>query len=341
MPAARSGALVAFGIAPDHPETGYGYMRRGAPLRSCPDCFKVEYFVEKPDLATARKYLAEGGYLWNSGIMLLKAAQYLTELAHFEPEMLATVQEAVKHAVCDLDFVRLNRTAFVAARACSLDYAVMEKTDATVVTPVEIGWTDVGSWDALWHATAKDCNGNALLGDVVAADVCNSYIRAENRLVAAVGLTNIVLVETADAVLAVARDRSQDLRQVVGRLAEAGRNEREQHRRVYRPWGSYEQIDCGERHQVKRIIVKPGGRLSLQKHAHRSEHWVVVRGTARVTRGQDIFDLHENEGTYIAVGTVHRMENLTPEHLHLIEVQTGDYLGEDDIVRLDDSYGRA
>jgi len=339
--AAGRGALVTFGVTPNRPETGYGYIRRGEALDGCPGCFRVERFVEKPDLETAKAYLADGGYAWNSGIFLFGAARYLAELERLETEMLSATAKAVALAVRDLDFLRLDKDAFAAAPARSIDYAVMERTDSAAVVPLDVGWSDVGSWAALWETAEKDGNGNALVGDVLAEGVTNSYIRGESRLVAAIGLEDVILVETADAVLAAARDRAQDLRLIVDRLARAGRSEHREHRRVYRPWGSYEQVDCGERHQVKRIIVKPGGRLSLQKHAHRAEHWVVVRGTARVTRGTEVFDLQENESTYIPVGTVHRLENLTDEPLHIIEVQSGGYLGEDDIVRLDDEYGRA
>ena len=277
----------------------------------------------------------------NSGMFMFGARRYLAELQRLEPETVAAAQNAVDCAIRDLNFLHLDTKAFAAAPTRPIDCAAMERTCGGAVVPLDgAGWTDAGSWTALWTAAAKDCDGNALVGDVLAEGVTNSYIRGESRLVAAVGVDNLVLVETADAVLAVGRDRVQELRPLIDRLARAGRGEHREHRRVYRPWGSYESVDAGERHQVKRIIVKPGGRLSLQKHAHRAEHWVVVRGTARVTRGTEVFDLQENESTYIPVGTVHRLENLTDEPLHIIEVQSGGYLGEDDIVRLDDSYGR-
>jgi mannose-1-phosphate guanylyltransferase / mannose-6-phosphate isomerase len=340
-PAAARGALVTFGITPDRPETGYGYIRQGTALAGCPGCFAVERFIEKPDRATAEAYLAADGYAWNSGMFLFRAARYLAELARLEPAMLEATRAAVAGATRDLDFLRLDKTAFAGAPARSIDYAVMEKTASAAVVPLACGWSDVGSWAALWESAAKDSAGNALLGDVLAADVRNSYIRAESRLVAAVGLADVILVETADAVLAVGRERAQELRPIIEQLQALGRDEHRQHRRVYRPWGSYETVDRGERHQVKRIIVAPGGRLSLQKHAHRAEHWVVVRGTARVTRGDEVFELAENQSTYIPVGTVHRLENRGAEPLHLIEVQSGAYLGEDDIVRLEDTYGRA
>jgi len=339
--AAEAGALVTFGITPTAPETGYGYIRRGEALAKTAGCFRVAAFVEKPNAATAAQYLASGQYLWNSGMFLFRADRYLTELAKFEPAMLASVKQAVAGAVRDLDFTRLAKDGFTAATAKSIDYAVMEKTADAAVVPADMGWTDVGSWAALWDVAKKDANGNALIGDVIAADVTNSYIRSESRLVTAVGLDNIVLVETVDAVMAVARDRAQDIRLIIDRLNATDRGERLAHRRVYRPWGSYETVDIDKGFQVKRLVVNPGAKLSLQKHARRAEHWVVVRGTARVTRDRDIYDLGANQSTYIPLGAVHRLENPGTEILHLIEVQSGDYLGEDDIVRLEDNYGRA
>ncbi|MBX6321963.1 MAG: mannose-1-phosphate guanylyltransferase/mannose-6-phosphate isomerase [Rhodospirillaceae bacterium] len=338
--AAIQGALVTFGVAADRPETGYGYIRRGAPLNAAPGCFRVDRFVEKPDLETARAYVQSGDYDWNSGMFLFRAGRLVEELETHAPEVLAAARAALGAARADLDFLRLDKAAFGAAPSLSIDYAVMEKTEGAAVCPVDIGWTDVGSWAALWEIAAKDEHGNALIGDVIANDLSGCYVRADGRLVAAVGLKDVILVDTADAVLVVARDRAQDLRQLVDRIREARRSEHLQHRRVYRPWGSYEGVDLGERHQVKRIIVKPGGRLSLQRHAHRAEHWIVVKGSARVTRDRDVFDLHENQSTYIPLGAVHRLENVTDEPLHLIEVQSGGYLGEDDIVRLEDTYGR-
>jgi len=339
--AAETGALVTFGITPTLPETGYGYIRRGEAMAKANGCYRVAAFVEKPDSVTADKYLASGQYLWNSGMFLFRADRFLTELNKFEPAMLAAVKRAVAGAVRDLDFTRLAKDWFAAATAKSIDYAVMEKTADAVVVPADMGWTDVGSWAALWDVADKDSEGNALIGDVIAAEVTNSYIRSESRLVTAVGLDNVVLVETVDAVMAVARDRAQDIRLIIDRLQTTDRGERLAHRRVYRPWGSYETVDLDHGFQVKRLVVNPGAKLSLQKHAHRAEHWVVVRGTARVTRDRDIYDLHANQSTYIPLGAVHRLENPGSEILHLIEVQSGDYLGEDDIVRLEDTYGRA
>ena len=339
--AAAAGALVTFGIAPSAPETGYGYIRRGEAVAEAPGCHRVAAFVEKPDAATAARYLVAGDYLWNGGMFLFRADRFLAELERCEPAIKTAVEKAVAGAARDLDFIRLEKEAFATAPAISIDYAVMEKTRDAAVVPVDMGWTDVGSWAALWEVADRDAAGNALVGDVVAVDVKNSYVRAESRLVTAVGLEDIVLIETVDAVMAVARDRAQDLKLVIDKLSTAGRGERLTHRRVYRPWGSYETVDADGGFQVKRIVVKPGAKLSLQKHAHRAEHWVVVRGTARVTRDRDVFDLVANQSTYIPLGAVHRLENPGKEPLHLIEVQSGDYLGEDDIVRLEDSYGRA
>ncbi len=338
--AAEAGSLVTFGIEPTAPETGYGYIRRGEALGGTKGAFKVAAFVEKPDAAKAETYLAAGDYLWNSGMFVFRADRFLAELAKFEPAMLAAVKEAVAGATRDLDFIRLGKDSFAKATSKSIDYAVMEKTEHAAVVPADMGWSDVGSWAALWDVAERDAQGNALIGDVIAADVTNSYIRSESRLVTAVGLDNIVLIETVDAVMAVARDRAQDIRLIVDKLQKAERGERLAHRRVYRPWGSYETVDIDDGFQVKRLVVNPGARLSLQKHAQRAEHWVVVRGTARVTRDRDVYDLHANQSTYIPLGAVHRLENPGEEILHLIEVQSGDYLGEDDIVRLEDNYGR-
>jgi mannose-1-phosphate guanylyltransferase / mannose-6-phosphate isomerase len=338
--AAAQGALVTFGVAPDRPETGYGYIRLGAPLNAAPGCFRVERFVEKPNLETARDYVDSGAYAWNSGMFLFKASRLVEEMETHAPAILAAARAAVSGAREDLDFLRLDKEAFAAAPSLSIDYAVMEKTERAAVFPIDIGWTDVGSWAALWEIAPKDDRGNALSGDVIATDLTDCYVRGDGRLVAAIGLKDVILIDTADAVLAVARDRAQDLRLIVDQIKEAKRSEHMHHRRVYRPWGSYEGVDLGDRHQVKRIIVKPGARLSLQKHAHRAEHWIVVQGSARVTRDRDVFDLHENQSTYIPLGAVHRLENIADEPLHLIEVQSGRYLGEDDIVRLEDTYGR-
>jgi mannose-1-phosphate guanylyltransferase/mannose-1-phosphate guanylyltransferase/mannose-6-phosphate isomerase len=339
--AAEGGALVTFGMTPARPETGYGYILRGAPLAGAGGCFRVARFVEKPDRRTAEAYLADGRYLWNSGMFLFRADRLVAEMETHAPAVLDSVRRALDGAAQDLDFLRLDRDALADAPSISIDYAVMERTEAAAVVPAEMAWSDVGSWDALWECVARDGEGNVLSGDVIVADTRDSYVRADGRLVAVLGMEGAIVIDTADAVLVAARDHAQDVKTIVDRLAAAKRPEREHHRRVYRPWGSYESVDAGERFQVKRLIVTPGGRLSLQKHAQRAEHWVVVRGTATVTRGEDVFELRENQSTYIPVGTVHRLENRTSEPVHLIEVQSGGYLGEDDIVRLDDQYGRA
>ncbi|ROR29659.1 mannose-1-phosphate guanylyltransferase/mannose-6-phosphate isomerase [Inmirania thermothiophila] len=335
---AAAGALVTFGIVPDAAETGYGYIRAGAPLDG--GAFRVARFVEKPDRATAERFLAEGGYYWNSGMFLFRAGRYLEELARHAPAILEACRGAWAGRAEDADFVRPDRGAFEACPSDSVDYAVMERTEAAVVQPLDAGWSDVGSWSALWQAREQDEAGNVVLGDVLAEDVRGSYLHATSRIVAAVGLEGHVVVETADAVLVAPRERVQDVKALVARLKAEGREEALLHRRVYRPWGSYETVDRAERFQVKRITVNPGASLSLQMHHHRAEHWVVVRGTARVTRGEESFLLTENQSTYIPVGVRHRLENPGKIPLELIEVQSGPYLGEDDIVRFEDRYGR-
>jgi len=339
--AAQGGAIVTFGITPRSAETGYGYIRAGEPMADAPGCFRVQRFVEKPDQKTAAGLLAERGYLWNSGMFLFRAEAYLAELKHLAPEILAACRDALASAGDDLGFLRLGREAFARAPALSLDHAVMERTAAAAVVPGDFGWSDVGSWSALWTIGRKDERGNVLVGDVVARDVRDSYLRGDGQLVAALGVEGLVVIVTGDAVLIAPQDRVQEVKGIVESLERAGRSEAMLHPRVRRPWGSYQRVDAGPRFQVKRITVKPGGRLSLQKHAQRAEHWVVVRGTARVTIGERVFTLHENESTYVPLGSVHRLENAGPEPLDLIEVQTGAYLGEDDIVRLDDAYGRS
>ena len=334
--AAAAGALVTFGIRPDAPETGFGYIQsaEGAGLQ------KVLRFVEKPDAATAQSYLDAGGYYWNSGMFLFRASRYLEELRRLHPTMLDAVERAFEGAQRDGDFIRLDRDAFTASPADSIDYAVMEKTDRAMVLPVDIGWSDVGSWSALWDVSERDADGNAHHGDVIAVDTRNSYAYAQ-RLVALVGVDDIVVVETDDAVLVARKDRVQEVKQVVARLKGAQRSQAVLHREVHRPWGSYDSVDMGARHQVKRIKVKPGAQLSLQSHQHRAEHWIVVKGIARVTRDNDVFELYENQSTYIPIGAKHRLENPGTEWLELVEVQSGDYLGEDDIVRYSDIYGRS
>ena len=336
MAAASEGALVTFGIVPTSAETGFGYIHAdaGSGLR------KVSRFVEKPDVTTAQSYLDAGGYYWNSGMFLFRASRYLEELARFRPDILAFARVAFENATRDGDFIRLDRDAFAATPAESIDYAVMEHTGAAMVLPVDIGWNDVGSWKALWDVAEHDADGNACQGDVIAIDSRNSYAYAR-RLVALVGVDDVVVVETDDAVLVAHKDKVQQVKQVVARLKQEQRSQAALHREVHRPWGSYDSVDTGARFQVKRIKVKPGAALSLQSHTQRAEHWIVVSGTARVTRDNDVFELHANQSTYIPIGAKHRLENPGSEVLELIEVQSGDYLGEDDIVRYEDVYGRS
>ena len=337
---AHEGWLVAFGIEPDYPETGYGYIRRGAALGEAGYC--IDRFVEKPDLATAEGYLAEGGYAWNSGMFLFSAARYLEELDRHAPGILAAAREAHARASSDLDFTRVDEAAFKASPSDSIDYAVMEKTDRAAVVPVSCGWSDIGSWSSLWSVAERDANGNRHEGDVISVDTKDSLVRAsERRLVATIGVEDLVIVDTPDATLVARKDRVQDVKAVVDALNAAGRTEHLSHRKVYRPWGSYDSIGVGPRFQVKRIVVKPGAALSLQKHAHRAEHWIIVSGVAEVTCDDRVFDVHENQSTYIPLGAVHRLRNRGTEPVELIEVQSGSYLGEDDIVRLEDEYGRS
>ena len=336
---AEGGALATFGIVPTAPETGYGYIQSGAAL---PDegCFKVARFVEKPDRETAQGFIDAGNFFWNSGMFLFRADAYLTELAQFQPEMVKSSAAAVLKGYRDLDFCRLDEAAFTACLSESIDYAVMEHTALAVVAPASIGWSDVGSWSALRDVQQADGNGNVTRGDVYTDSASNCLVRAEGRIVAAIGVQDLVIVETADAVLVAHKDHVQRVKQVVDHLKANGRSEYLHHTKVYRPWGSYEGIDMGERFQVKRIVVNPGGKLSLQMHHHRAEHWVVVSGTARVTCGDKEMLLTENESTYIPIGMTHRLENPGKLPLHLIEVQSGSYLGEDDIVRFEDVYHR-
>lgn len=368
---ARDGKLVTFGIVPTKAETGYGYIRAGERLgcnRSAEGRvtsaeeyqspavkelhsalstqhpaltgYTVASFVEKPDLPTAESYLASGDYYWNSGMFMFRASRYLEELEKFAPQMLDCCREALEKAQRDLDFVRLDAEAFAACPKDSIDYAVMEKTAEAVVIPLDAGWSDVGSWSALWEVGQADGAGNVMRGDVLTHDSRNCYLHSSGRMVAAVGLEDHVVVETADAVLVARRDRAQDVKAIVEQLKAQGRGEALLHRRVNRPWGSYESIDHSERFQVKRITVNPGASLSLQMHHHRAEHWIVVKGTARITRGDDTLVISENQSTYIPLGVKHRLENPGLIPLELIEVQSGAYLGEDDIVRFEDKYGR-
>jgi mannose-1-phosphate guanylyltransferase/mannose-6-phosphate isomerase len=340
LPAAQGGALVTFGVVPKAPETGFGYIQADRAIGAEDGPRRVLRFVEKPDASTAQGYLDVGGYFWNSGMFLFRASRYVEELQRFRPDMLDAVRRALNDGARDGDFVRLDRDAFAACPSDSIDYAVMEKTDAAMVLPVDIGWNDVGSWSALWDVSEQDADGNAHHGDVIAIDTRNSYAYAQ-RLVALVGVDDLVVVETDDAVLVARKDKVQQVKDVVARLKAEQRSAAVLHREVHRPWGSYDSVDVGERFQVKRIKVKPGARLSLQSHTQRAEHWIVVSGTARVTRDNDVFELHANQSTYIPIGAKHRLENPGRDMLELIEVQSGDYLGEDDIVRYDDVYGRA
>lgn len=338
--AATNGDLVTFGVVPDAVETGYGYIRvseaPGAPDRA----YDVAEFVEKPDYATAEGYVNSGQYLWNSGMFVFKAQRYLDELERQAPEIAAACRNAYARRSSDQDFVRPDAACFKASPSNSVDYAVMEKAVGVKVVPLVAGWNDVGAWSALWQIGSRNGDGNVTQGDVLCEDTRDSYIHASARLVATVGLRDCVVVETADAVLVAHKDCVQDVKKLVARLKEDGRSEALLHRRVYRPWGSYEGVDQAERFQVKRITVNPGSALSLQMHHHRAEHWIVVRGTARVTRGEEVFLLSENESTYIPLGVRHRLENPGKVALELIEVQSGAYLGEDDIVRFEDVYGR-
>lgn len=340
LPAAREGRLVTFGVPPQRAETGYGYIEADEARAVAPGVSAVARFTEKPDRAAAKKMAASGAHAWNSGIFLMAAAAYLAELETHAPAVLDAARAALEGASRDLDFLRLDRAAFKDAPAISIDYAVMEKTDKAAVVRVEMGWSDVGSWAALWEIADKDNAGNAVRGDVAAVGARNSYLRSERGLLAAVDLDGVVVVVTDDAVLVAAKGASEDVKAMVEKLRGKGRSEPLAHTTTYRPWGSFQSVDAGDRFQVKRITVKPGGRLSLQKHARRTEHWVVVAGTATVTRGEEVFALEANQSTNIPVGMAHRLENLAAEPLHLIEVQSGDYLGEDDIERLDDAYGR-
>ena len=338
--AVERNALLTFGIRPDRPETGYGYICCGAPLGAHNDVHQVDRFVEKPDLATAESYLANGNYVWNSGIFLFSAAGFLEELAEFEPEMASAAEDAVSGGAWDSLFFRPEREAFRRSPSNSVDYAVMERTRRAAVVPVDMGWSDVGSWAALWEVSPKDAKGNALQGDILVEGAANCYARTDGPAIALAGVEDLIVVATPDAVLVTCREKSQDVKLIVDQLKASGRDEHVAHTVVHRPWGTYQTTDQGARFQTKRIMVKPGEKLSLQKHHHRAEHWIVVQGTARVTRGNEVVDLHENESTFIPIGVTHRLENPGKIPLHIIEVQSGSYLGEDDIVRFEDTYGR-
>lgn len=337
---AEEGWLVTFGITPDYAETGYGYILRGELLSE--RGYRVEQFVEKPDLPTAERYVSEGTYAWNSGMFLFRAQGYLDELALHAPAVFEAARAAYAAATSDLDFIRVDKQAFASSPSDSIDYAVMEKTDRAAVVPVSCGWSDIGSWSSLWSVAERDDDGNRHEGDVISIDTSGSLVRAsERRMIATIGVEDLVIIDTPDATLVARKDRVQDVKTIVDHLKAAGRQEHLFHRKVYRPWGSYDSIDVGDRFQVKRIVVKPGAALSLQKHHKRAEHWIVVSGVAEVTCDDRVFDLHENESTYIPLGSVHRLRNRGTEPVELIEVQSGHYLGEDDIVRLEDVYGRS
>ena len=334
---AKTDALVTFGVVPDKPETGYGYIRKGPAVE---DAYRVDKFVEKPDQVTAIEFFQSGLYLWNSGMFVFKASVFLKELAKQKPDMAAAMTKATSRSKSDLDFTRGDAEAFCASASDSIDYAVMEHTTKAIVVPLDAGWNDIGSWDALWEISEKDENDNTLVGDVVVSGVENSFLWSEHRLVSVIGLKDVVVVETADAVMVASLDQAQNVKAVVNHLKEEGREERTFHRKVYRPWGYYEGLDAGPAYQVKRLSVNPGASLSLQLHHHRAEHWVVVNGIATVTVGEKVFNLNKNESCYIPTETRHRLQNLTEMAVEIVEVQSGSYLGEDDIVRFDDNYGR-
>lgn len=335
---AEKGYLVTFGIEPAYAETGFGYIHRGQEIAT--GVFHIDRFVEKPDAQTAEKYVTSKQYCWNSGLFLFKSSDYLAALTKHHPEMVEACKQAMKQSAQDADFIRADKVAFSDCPSDSIDYAVMEKTDKAVVVSLDAAWNDVGSWQALWDISEKDENGNVFQGDVIAVDAHHSLVRADSRLVTLVGLDDVIVVETKDAVLVAHQDKVQKVKKVVEQLKSDDRRECYSHREVYRPWGVYDSIDQGNRYQVKRITVKPGARLSVQMHFHRAEHWVVVRGTAKVTRGNETFLVTENHSTYIPVGEIHALENPGKVPLELIEVQSGPYLGEDDIVRFNDHYGR-
>ncbi len=339
--AARDGHLVTFGIVPTHAETGYGYIRADRSKALSEGIWPVAEFVEKPDAATAASYLEAGGFTWNSGMFLFQPGAFLEELGKFHPDLVRFAEAAVTTAKEDSDFVRLDEDAFAAAASISIDYALMEQTERAAVVPLECGWNDVGAWAALWELAERNREGNAMEGDVIAVDTGNSYVRSTHRLVATVGVEDLVVVETPDAVLVAAKNATQSVKKVVDHLVAAKRAEANLHRQVHRPWGTYDCVDSGERFQVKRITVDPGAKISLQKHYHRAEHWVVVTGTAEVTCDDKTITLTENESTFIPLGSVHRLRNPGKVPLEIIEIQSGSYLGEDDIERFEDIYGRS
>ena len=338
VPLAESGKLVTFGIVPTEPHTGYGYIETSV---SVADAYEVSSFKEKPDADTAAQYVADGSFYWNSGMFLFKASTVLAELKAYRPDIYEACERAMMSVSPDLDFIRVDAEAFANCPDYSIDYAVMEKTKNAIMIPMDAGWNDIGSWLSLWDVSDKDESGNATAGDVRLLDTTNSFVRSDQKLVVLIGLDDVVVVSTKDATLVARKDRVQDAKIIASQLKTEGRSEWELHREVYRPWGKYDSVDQGERYQVKRITVKPGAKLSVQMHHHRAEHWVVVSGVAQVTKGDETFLLGENESTYIAVGVVHALENPGKVPLEIIEIQSGNYLGEDDIVRLSDIYGRA
>ena len=338
IPIAENGKLVTFGIVPAVANTGYGYIKRGPKHEAG---FHVESFTEKPSLEIAEEYIKSNMYFWNSGMFLIKASKYLSELKKFRPDIYEACEKATSGIKHDEDFIRIDKTVFNTCPSESIDYAVMEKTKDAVVVPMDAGWNDIGSWSSIWDVSNKDDAGNATVGDVMCENVSNSYIRSEEGLVACVGVDNLVIVSTKEVVLVADKDNTQNISKIVRELKDNSRSEWELHREIYRPWGKFDSIDRGDRYQVKRITVKPGAKLSVQKHKYRSEHWIVVSGTAKVTKGDDTFLLNVDESTYIPLGTIHALENPADVDLELIEVQTGSYLGEDDIVRIEDVYGRS
>lgn len=345
IPYAEEGKLVTFGIVPTGPETGYGYIKRGSQaeldnLENNGPAYTVLQFVEKPNIETAVEYLKSGDYYWNSGMFLFKASRYIEELSKFRPDILEACTMAVGEINPDLDFVRVEKEAFMSCPDESIDYAVMEKTKDAIVVPMNAGWSDVGSWSSLWEISDKDSEGNVFHGDVMTHESNNNYVYAESALVTTVGVDDLIIIQTKDALLVSSRDRVQDVKKIVETIKSAGRKEHHIHREVYRPWGKYDSIDSGDRYQVKRIRVKPGEGLSLQMHHHRAEHWVVVAGTAKVTKGDEVILLTENESIYIPLGETHSLENPGKIPLDLIEVRSGSYLEEDDIIRFQDRYGR-
>jgi len=335
---AQEGKLATFGIVPTDANTGYGYIKAS---KDKPDgAYKVEEFVEKPNLETAQSYLEQGNYLWNSGMFMFKATTLIDELTTHSPEIVTSVNDAVNNAEQDLDFIRLDKTTFESSPSDSIDYALMEKSDNVVVVPLDAQWNDIGSWSALYDIGTKDSQGNVIKGDVITQDTTNTYINADHHMVAAIGVDNLIIIDTPDATFIATQDKAQEVKSIVESLQASGRCESSAHRKVYRPWGWYDSIESGEYFQVKRLHVKPGAKLSLQMHHKRAEHWVVVSGTATVTNGEQIFSLEKGESTYIPLGAIHGLENATNKTLEIIEVQSGTYLGEDDIIRFEDMYGR-